>query len=398
MKIALVFDGLQIGGIEKVGSDYAKILLKFGHDVTVFNLCPKYTELEDFFPKECKIEHVSYPRKFAPGQYAKLIRVGSFGKYVYPLISLVLTIWNLLYKFICLVSHSSLRRKYDIAIAFSGHFNDLTFVAKNYLSTNKKLCWTHGAIFQNLLASEGFLPSYLKIKNIIVLNRTAEEEALATNRIINLEEKLNINMLYNPINMDDKTIDECKVRELKERYGDFAIMVARFCYPHKDQYTVVDAMKILNEKYGLKKNIVFVGDGPEKEKVKEYADKLGMAGQCHFVGAHNDVQNYYSAAHLLVHSSIAYEGFVLTLVEAMYYDIPVISTDTIVGPKEVLGNGKYGFLCDVKDSAMMASCMNKLYTDSSTYNHFVEMGRIRKNDFTYDVIGKQLEVILKNLK
>ena len=38
MKIAMVFDGLQIGGIERVGADYAKLLIELGYEVTVFNL------------------------------------------------------------------------------------------------------------------------------------------------------------------------------------------------------------------------------------------------------------------------------------------------------------------------------------------------------------------------
>ena len=56
MKIAIVFDGLQIGGIERVGADYARILSELGHDVTVVNLVPNLKEMEKEFPKDCKYE------------------------------------------------------------------------------------------------------------------------------------------------------------------------------------------------------------------------------------------------------------------------------------------------------------------------------------------------------
>ncbi|HEM3726687.1 TPA: hypothetical protein U1D16_002134, partial [Streptococcus suis] len=65
MKIALVFDGLQIGGIERVGSDYAKLLVSNNHEVTIFNLNPSLTDMEENFPEECNIIHYSYSRKFA---------------------------------------------------------------------------------------------------------------------------------------------------------------------------------------------------------------------------------------------------------------------------------------------------------------------------------------------
>lgn len=58
MKIAIVFDGLQIGGIERVGADYARILSELGHDVTVVNLVPNLKEMEKEFPKDCKF-HIS---------------------------------------------------------------------------------------------------------------------------------------------------------------------------------------------------------------------------------------------------------------------------------------------------------------------------------------------------
>lgn len=55
MKVAMVFDGLQIGGIERVGADYAKIIYELGHDLTIVNLNPKLDEMEKEFPDECKM-------------------------------------------------------------------------------------------------------------------------------------------------------------------------------------------------------------------------------------------------------------------------------------------------------------------------------------------------------
>lgn len=55
MKVAMVFDGLQIGGIERVGADYAKIIYELWHDLTIVNLNPKLDEMEKEFPDECKM-------------------------------------------------------------------------------------------------------------------------------------------------------------------------------------------------------------------------------------------------------------------------------------------------------------------------------------------------------
>ena len=74
MKIAMVFDGLQVGGIERVGTDYARLMNQLGHEVTVFNLVPSQTDMERELPGSCKVVHINFPRKMAPELYSKLIK------------------------------------------------------------------------------------------------------------------------------------------------------------------------------------------------------------------------------------------------------------------------------------------------------------------------------------
>ncbi len=384
MRIAMVTDNLSYGGKQSVCIDYVNILKAMGHEVVVFNLDPNKTQIEQRLPGDVRIVHYNFPLNAAPTRYYIGIKAYKFGKYLFPFIyaekKIELFFRRLFFK---------KEEIYDIAIAFGGHYNDLTFVADNFLKAKKKLCWTHGALYQNFVCSDGFVESYLKIKNIIVLNETAQEEVIAANHYLHLEKNLSIHKLYNPIKMEGKELDNQKVQQLKEQFGDFMIMVARLNYPHKDQYTVMDAVKILNEKYNLHKNVVFLGDGPDRGNYEQYAHTIGIEEQCFFVGAHNDVQNYYAAAHMLVHSSIAFEGMPLILVEAMYYDIPVISTDTMVGPRDVLGNDEFGLLCEVKNPFDMASKMYRLYSDNNLYEHYVNQGKIRRQDFTYDVVRLQ---------
>lgn len=394
MKIALVMDNMGYGGAQSVCVDYIKILSNQGHNIVFFNLAPDKTEVESRIPTGIKIIHYKMPLNAVPTRYFALIKAFWFGKYIFPFVYV--------YKKICVFFRKLFfkyrREKFDLAIAFAGHYNDLTFVSDNFVKASKKMCWSHGALFQNCITSDGFLPSYLKIRNIIVLNKTAQEEVFASNHYCHLDDKLNVQLLLNPVKMEGKMVDLNKVAELKKEYGDFMIMVARLSYPHKDQYTVIKALSTLKNKYNLVKNVVFLGDGPEKEKLIQFAIEQNVDEQCFFIGAHDDVQNYYSAAYLLIHSSIAFEGMPLVLVEAMHYSLPVISTDTMVGPREVLENGKSGLLCPVQDYFEMAEQMNALYNDSLLYKRLQEQGLIRKNDFSYERIGSRLNTIINNLK
>ena len=62
MKLAIVFDGLQIGGIERVGIDYIRIFRNLGHDVTVFNLRPELKAMECSIDDSVRCARINFPR------------------------------------------------------------------------------------------------------------------------------------------------------------------------------------------------------------------------------------------------------------------------------------------------------------------------------------------------
>lgn len=394
MKIAMVFDGLQIGGIERVGADHAKLLRQLGHEVTIINLVPKLDEMVKEYPKDCKYQTIKYPRWLAPERYSKLVKMNFWGCYMYPCAYTLLSLANIVYKLICCFRKIS-RDKYDLAIAFSGHYNDLTFVAKKFVKSKHKICWLHGALYEYLLISDGYFNLHQKIKNLVVLVDDAQEEVLSYNKFCTF----NIHKLYNPVCLSEKPIDSQLVSELKNKYGKFLLMVSRFNYPHKDQFTVAAAFKVCREKYGDDLNLVFVGDGPDKNRVEEFVHGMGdeISDHVFFEGSRMDVQNYYAAAYMLVHASVAGEGLPTVMLEAMEFDLPMVVTDSKVGPREILGNDEYGLLCRVQDPEDMAKKIHSMYSDRNLYENYQTKEKIRLCDFKPEAIKKQLKLVLEDV-
>ncbi|MBS3196825.1 glycosyltransferase [Turicibacter bilis] len=394
MKIAMVFDGLQVGGIERVGADYAKILSQLGHEVTIINLRPNLTDMEQEFPQNCKFIHFNYPRKFAPEQYAQLIKTNIVGKFLYPIAYLTLSVFNLIYKVVYRLTEGR-KETYDITIAFASHFNDLTFVSYGYAKTKKKMCWLHGALYGYLLISDGYLNLYKKIKNLIVLVDDAQEEVLCYNHGLDL----NIEKMYNPTFIKDRVVDTDEVSRLQKQYGKFMVMVSRFDYPHKDQYTVAKALEIVRSQYKQDISLVFVGTGPEETKVKEFVDGFSdeIKKYIYFVGNQSEVQNYYKAAYMLVHASVAGEGLPTIMLEAMAYDLPMVVTDSKTGPREILKDNQYGILCRVQDADDMAKKISLLCSDDVLYQSLKEKGKVRLKDFEPQTIKNQLKEVLEKI-
>ena len=141
MKVALVLDGLQVGGIERVCLDYCKILLNLNYEVTIFNLRPKLNELEKEVPTSVHIVNIPFATYLAPEKYAKLIKKDFFGKVIYFFAYIFFTVLVFFYKLYCKIRYKECRNNYDFLIAFSSHFNDLTFVSQKFAKAKHTIAW-----------------------------------------------------------------------------------------------------------------------------------------------------------------------------------------------------------------------------------------------------------------
>ena len=393
MDIAMVFDGLAVGGVERVGAAYARLLRELGHSVTVFNLRPAYTEFASEFPADCVMESVDFPSYRAPEGCVNHAWRDARGRAAYPV---RYTARSLRCRILrrTLQRCPALAREYDLAIAFSGHFSDLTFVAERFVRAKTALCWLHGALYQYLLLSPGYYNLYKKIQNLVVLVDDAQEEVLAYHPA-----PLRIRKLYNPTFMSGARPDEVAAAALREAYGDYLLMVARCSYPHKDHYTVIEALRILRERYGDELELVFVGSGPDEEKIRAFAREQGeeLASHIHFMGDRSDVQDFYAGARMLVHASVAGEGLPTVMLEALAFDLPMVVTDSKVGPREILRDNEYGLLCRVRDPEDMAEKIHRLHTDEALRRTFRERSAERLADFTPDAARARLTRLLEEL-
>lgn len=390
MKIAMVFDGLPMGGIERVGVDYIKMMCRMGHDIVVINLNPEKCAMECEIPDNCKVYHIKYDKKVAPDILSSWMKNDFIHRCAYPVTYILMSIYAEWIKWFVVRRHIS--EKYDVLIAFSGHYNDLTFVAKSFIRTSKRLCWLHGALYGYALLSDGYLSLYRSIHNLVVLVDIFQGEVLMVNPWL----KANIKKIYNPSFIGDRQVDSEMVSELHRKYGKFILMVGRLD-EDKDQQTVIKAFKYLREKYGFENKLVFVGDGKKREELKTLVNEENLEEYVYFEGNRFDVQNYYSAAYLFVHSS-PLEGLPTTLIEALYFELPIVASDSLPGVREILQDGKYGVIFPVGDYISMGELMYLMYTHQDVYLKYKSMCKERFADFSPSNIYEQLERCLEKLE
>lgn len=109
-------------------------------------------------------------------------------------------------------------------------------------------------------------------------------------------------------------------------------------------------------------HLVIAGDGPLLESLAELARTLGIAGSVHLLGARHDIPQVLNALDVFVLSSNT-EGLPLVILEAMATGLPVVSTD-VGGTRDVVQDGKTGFLIHAGDEAALRDRLCELLLDS----------------------------------
>ena len=116
---------------------------------------------------------------------------------------------------------------------------------------------------------------------------------------------------------------------------------------NKNQKSVIRAMKKVVEKLPNAK-LLIAGNGPELEKHKALIAELGLENNIELLGYTTEIFKYMNICDVLVACSYR-EGLPLNLMEAMLCGKPIVASINR-GHKELVENGKNGFLVPVEDT------------------------------------------------
>ena len=185
-----------------------------------------------------------------------------------------------------------------------------------------------------------------------------------------------------------------EVESLKNKYGNFILFLGRINY-YKGLEYLVEAVK------DIKINLVIIGDGPLKEKLKNKVQKLDMIGKVFFLPAmkEKNLVNYYQACRAFVLPSIfESEAFGLVLIEAMACGKPVISTELGTGTSFVNQNGITGFVVPPKNSEFLTKVIKKIVANDEIVKEFGKNALNRaKKEFSLEKMLKRTVLVYQNI-
>lgn len=172
-----------------------------------------------------------------------------------------------------------------------------------------------------------------------------------------------------PIYIDTKKyIDSTASTDIHSLFSEkrFVVMMASRLEDEKQIDKAIDFFhRVLNQST-KKIGMVIIGSGSLEEKLKSQVKRLQRENDIKFVAWTNDLVSYYKTADLFLLTSL-FEGYALTLVEAMLCKVPILTSDVGVAP-QIIKTGKNGWMCNPADWKCFETTLFDVVNDEIKYN------------------------------
>ena len=181
-------------------------------------------------------------------------------------------------------------------------------------------------------------------------------------------------------------------RELHLPHGGFLIVAAGRLSPEKGYEVLLRALAVVCRKRSDVR-LVLVGDGVERALLQSLSQELGIADRVSFVGSSAYPWPWFGIGSVFVHPAL-WEGFGMSLLEAMALGLPVIATSCPGGPKEILEGGRSGLLVPPGDEITLASAIERLLKDPILRADLRARARARADAYSPENVASILEAAI----
>lgn len=173
-----------------------------------------------------------------------------------------------------------------------------------------------------------------------------------------------ISVIYNPVEPKSITIPASEMNEPAN-----FIYIGRMKF--EGQKRIKDLLEGLSQVEG-QWHLHVLGDGSDFEKCKAYGKKLNIDGRITWYGWQAKpwevVQKEIKKVSALLLTS-SFEGFPMTLLEAMSYGVPCISANCISGPEDIIQPGINGHMYQPGDIKGFVSLLNQYTSGGIQLEH-----------------------------
>ncbi len=323
-------------------STVVKNIIDYGQDKFDFTL---FSGVEGLTKQEQRILSDSYNVVFIPKLIRRISPINDFFAY-------------------SKLKHFFKKNNFNIVHTHTSKAGFIGRIAAKHANISKIIHSTHGSIYMPnsripgipeldiykkiLLNAEKYLSPFTNLQ--IVLSRSEYDFSVQNG----LSREKNTMIIPNGIFLENYSFSYDDKKKFKNELFPYAkdsiilLNIGRLS-TEKGQFTLLKAfMKLLSEFKQKDIKLIFVGDGPERKRLESQSNSMIEKKIVFFTGYVADPRKYYAAADIFILPSF-YEGFGLSLIEAMASGLPCVASDTGAIP-EIITDRENGLLFPKGDS------------------------------------------------
>jgi glycosyltransferase involved in cell wall biosynthesis len=353
-KILFMAINMNVGGTEKALLNMLLEIPKEKYDVTLLllerrgdflNQVPNHVKVEVVKEYEGLKPLINQPIFWSSVRYLKQARIASSLKMFFLYLASKMSKTNLAFFKSMTSKMKPLETDYDVAVAYAGPMDFISFFVANKVQAKKKVQWIHFDVtkigFNTRFASK----LYQSFNKIFVVSNQGKEKLM--NKLPTLKERIETFSNITSKNVILKLAEEGK--GFNDSYEGVRILTVGRLSKEKGQDLTISVLKKLKES-GYPVRWYCIGEGQARKEYEDLIREYGIVKDYIFLGSHSNPYPFMKQCDFYVQPS-RYEGYCITLAEARCFDHPIITTN-FTGAKEQIKDKVTGLIVEFNADQM----------------------------------------------
>lgn len=350
-RIIFMLINMNVGGTEKALLNMIDEMPKEEYDITILML-EEYGGFLSQIPKDVNVIYVegykdmkSILNNPLPLTALSLLKerkiIKAFNICITHLLTKITNNRSLLFKYL-LKNNLKLKNEYDIAVAYAGPMDFISYFVVNKIKAEKKIQWIHFDITRIGFNVKFSKKIYRKFDQIFVVSNEARVKLL--NKLPSISGKTEV--FKNRVSVRNTQELAKEGKGFNDLFDGIRIVTVGRLTNEKGQDLAIKALaRLIND--GYKVRWYCIGEGNSRKTYEELIEKNNLNNHFVLLGSNPNPYAFIANCDIYVQPS-RYEGYCITTLEAKCLNKPIITTD-VNGAREQIVHGETGLIVNIDE-------------------------------------------------
>lgn len=342
---------MNVGGTEKALLNMIDEMPKEEYDITILML-EEYGGFLSQIPKDVNVIYVEGYKNMKSILNNPLLLtalsllkerkiIKAFNICITHLLTKITNNRSLLFKYL-LKNNLKLKNEYDIAVAYAGPMDFISYFVVNKIKAEKKIQWIHFDITRIGFNVKFSKKIYRKFDQIFVVSNEARVKLL--NKLPSISGKTEV--FKNRVSVRNTQELAKEGKGFNDLFDGIRIVTVGRLTNEKGQDLAIKALaRLIND--GYKVRWYCIGEGNSRKTYEELIEKNNLNNHFVLLGSNPNPYAFIANCDIYVQPS-RYEGYCITTLEAKCLNKPIITTD-VNGAREQIVHGETGLIVNIDE-------------------------------------------------